>query len=147
MLRFWITVIVATALVAGLPEASRSSPSASSTIALPNCVGKPEVRPSSITFACGDGNFYVNHLKWTGWGSTFAAGMGTGSLNDCEPNCAAGHFHQYPMIVIASGTQRCPTGQRAYAKVTYAFVGRSPFNAGAPGAASPTQTFACKPMP
>src|SRR5262249_41692981 len=31
--------------------------------ALPDCQGKLVVKPTSITLACGDGNFYVQNLK------------------------------------------------------------------------------------
>jgi len=105
------------------PSSARAD---STTIAFPNCVGKPEVRPKDVTVACGDANFRVENIRWTGWGESFAAGMGTATVNDCEPNCAAGHFHNYPVVVIVNGKQTCPNRQPAYAKITYAFIGRSP---------------------
>jgi len=114
------------------------------TMALPDCADKPVVRPASVTLACGDGNFYVQNLKWTGWGESFAAAQGTGRVNDCEPNCAGGQFHNYPVLLVAEGKQRCPNGQPAYAQVVYAFVGRSPYNSGSVEDA--TIRFPCKPM-
>jgi hypothetical protein len=51
-------------------------------------------RPSSILFACGDGNYYVNHLQWTGWHSKRAFGRGVFHFNDCKPDCAGGTFHK-----------------------------------------------------
>jgi hypothetical protein len=76
--------------------------------------------------ACADGNFSVAKLAWTGWGQAFTAGRGTGSVNDCKPNCAAGHFHSYPVILLATGRQSCH-GTRAYASITYAFITQAPY--------------------
>ena len=118
---------------------------AATIIALPNCLGKPEVRPSSIIFSCADGYFRVENLKWTGWGEGFAAASGTAVLNDCEPYCARGHFHNYPMLVTASGRQKCPNGLAAYEKVVYAFVGRSPYPTN--NAEDAVFHFPCRPMP
>src|SRR6516165_9610690 len=112
-------------------------------MALPDCAGRPVVEPTSVTLACGDGNFSIEKIKWTGWGESFAAGVGTGKLNDCKPYCAAGHFHSYPMFLIATGRQSCPNSQIAYVKVVYAFVGRSPFPQDAPGTQDPSQRFPC----
>jgi hypothetical protein len=120
---------------------------ASSPRALPDCVGHPRVEPARVAFACADGNFGVDHLKWVGWGTGRAVGLGSAYVNDCTPYCAAGHFHRYPAVVIASGSERCPDGSRAYSTVTYAFIGRSPFPANAPGTLNPRQAFPCKPRP
>jgi hypothetical protein len=96
-------------------------------MALPDCLGKPLVRPTEVVLACADANFGVRKLRWTGWGQSFAAATGVGYANDCTPNCAAGHMHTYRAVVVASGTQRCPGGITAYSRVTVAFVGKSPY--------------------
>lgn len=124
------------------PDPSRAS---TTTIALPNCLGKPNVKPKDVTLACADANFRVEKIQWTGWGESFAAGMGTANVNDCEPTCVAGHFHSYPMIVIVNGRQTCPSGQPAYAKLTYAFIGRSPFPANAQKVDDASIFFPCRP--
>jgi hypothetical protein len=149
-LRLVIRAIKVVALVAFLSVLALTAPPARSqatTIALPNCLGKPEIKPLTIVFTCADGGFLVERLKWTGWGNTFAAAVGTASVNDCNPNCAGGHYHHYPMVVIANGRQTCLNRQSAYLRVTYAFVGRSPFPADAPGTLTPSQSFPCRPMP
>jgi hypothetical protein len=110
---------------------------------LPDCLGKPKVRPAQIIFACGDGNFSVQHLKWTGWGESFAAALGDAQLNDCTPNCASGHFHTYRMMLVVTGRQTCPDGGAAYQAVTYAWIGRSPFPGDAPGTVDPIMRFTC----
>jgi hypothetical protein len=118
---------------------------AESSMSLPNCIRSPEVKPSSIIFACADAGFRVEKPQWTGWGDSFAAAVGTAEVNDCTPNCAAGHTHSYPMLLVVSEKRRCSDGRSAYNKVVYAFVGRSPF----PGTnlANSTQEFPCHPMP
>ena len=143
-LRTLLCSIAASALVATLGGIS-SPVSAQSTIALPDCVGKPQVRPSEVIFACGDANFLARRLQWTGWGERFAAATGIAAINDCTPYCAAGHFHNYRVVIIASGHQSCPDGHPAYTTVTYAFVGRPPFAQQGSQAANPTVTYPCHP--
>jgi hypothetical protein len=114
-----------------------------STMALPDCLGRPVVKPTSVTLACADANFRIEHIQWTGWGEAFAAGKGMGVVNDCEPNCAADHFHNSPMLLIVTGRQTCASGQSAYVDIVYAFIGQSPFPT--EKAESAGRDFACKP--
>lgn len=95
--------------------------------ALPDCLGKPRVRPTEVVLACADANFGLRKLRWTGWGQAFAAATGVAYANDCTPNCAAGHIHTYEAVLVASGTRRCAGGITAYGRVTVAFVGPSPY--------------------
>ena len=39
--------------------------------------------------------------------------------NDCTPSCVAGHFHDYPAVVVVVGREGCPNGQIAYQRVAY----------------------------
>jgi hypothetical protein len=139
-----VLAIASGLLIAAFALAPRPEAAASTRIALPDCLGRPSVEPSDVVLSCADGGFSIQKIQWTGWGESFAAGMGTGSLNDCTPNCAEGHFHNYPMLLVVAGRQRCPNGQSAYAKITYAFVGQPPFREDAKEA---TRTLPCKPMP
>ena len=107
--------LAAAALAGGHPQA------------VPDCLGKPRVRPTEIVLACADANFGVRKLRWTGWGEPFAAAIGVAYANDCTPNCAAGHMHSYQAVVVVSGTQQCPGGKTAYSRITVAFVGPSPY--------------------
>ncbi|MEO6990072.1 MAG: hypothetical protein ABI346_02115 [Candidatus Baltobacteraceae bacterium] len=151
---FAVVATLALGVIGGAPLASSAAPSAeaaatsapsapAAAMMLPDCAGKPAARPSEIIFACADANFGVRKLSWTGWGEPFAAATGQAYLNDCMPNCAAGHMHTYPMIVVAKGSQKCPNGERAYETVTYAFVGRSPMPA--TDDSPPNYTYLCKP--
>ncbi|HEX3468611.1 MAG TPA: hypothetical protein VHT05_11085 [Candidatus Elarobacter sp.] len=117
-------VVFATVLV--VSAAGARPVSAAPMIALPNCQGKPQVRPSSVLFACADGNFSADRLTWSGWGNATSTAVGVAQSNDCTPNCAAGHMHSYRIRVIVSGHQVCPGGQPAYANVGFAWIGASP---------------------
>lgn len=116
-------------------------------MALPDCRGTPVVQPKSVILTCADGNVSIENIRWTGWEASFAAGMGTGKINDCEPGCAGGHFHTCPMRLIATGRQTCPNGQPAYEKVTYRSWAAQGLTPDAPGTTDPTHAFPCRPMP
>lgn len=109
-----IALIAASLVLAGHPQA------------LPDCLGKPQVRPAQVVLACADANFGVRRLRWTGWGESFAAATGVAYANDCTPNCAAGHMHTYQAVLVVSGTQRCG-GKTAYNRIEVGFVGPSPY--------------------
>jgi len=131
-------------LLAWLSLAPYHASATGARIALADCFGRPSVEPSEVVLSCADGGFSIQKIQWTGWGESFAAGMGTGSLNNCTPNCANGHYHSYPMLLVVTGKERCTDGRAAYAKVTYAFIGKAPFSHNAGEA---TQNFPCRPMP
>jgi len=135
--------LVAAAVVCAAALCIAPAAHAQGTMGLPDCLGKPAIKPAAVTFACADGNFLAQSIQWTGWGQSFAAGLATFESNDCTPYCAAGHFHQYKGVIVASGKQKCPDGSLAYASVSYAFFGKSPFPVDAPGTQSFTQSFPC----
>jgi hypothetical protein len=94
--------------------------------ALPDCLGKPHARPATVVLACADANFGVRKLHWAHWGRRAARATGVAYANDCKPYCAAGHFHTYPAVVVASGRQVCH-GVPSYARVRVSFPGRTPY--------------------
>jgi hypothetical protein len=53
-----------------------------------------KIKPRTIMFACGDGNYYVNDLQWQAWNRGHAIGEGVFHQNDCTPSCADGTFYQ-----------------------------------------------------
>ncbi len=67
----------------------------------------PVVRPRSIVIACADANAYLTGLHWKTWTATRAAGSGVLHRNDCNPYCAAGHFHTSAAVVTLSRPKRC----------------------------------------
>ena len=64
-----------------------------------NCLLKSQTRPSSLILTCADAGDVLAHLHWVSWGSTAAFATGTEQINDCTPNCAAGKFISYPVLV------------------------------------------------
>jgi hypothetical protein len=64
-----------------------------------NCVFKQQTRPSNFILTCADAGDVLAHLHWVSWGPTAAFATGTEQINDCTPNCAAGKFINYPVLV------------------------------------------------
>jgi hypothetical protein len=119
-----VLALLGVCLVA-LAAASARSAAAASPSVVPNCVGKPVVKPGEVILACADAGLGVRAIRWLGWGSPVAAGLGTAFANDCTPSCAAGHFHSYRAVLLLGGTQRCG-GRVAYRTATVAIVGTPP---------------------
>jgi hypothetical protein len=118
----YVVAIAALAFSAAGPGKVSAAP----VMALPDCQGKPQVRPSGVLFACADGNFSSSKLAWSGWGKSTTTATGISQSNDCTPNCAAGHMHTYAIRVIVSGRESCPSGRPAYSTVTFAWPGANP---------------------
>jgi hypothetical protein len=90
------------------------------------------VRPAQIIYT-GDGsgvlggysgsgpNPHFGRLSWTLWNRHQAVGHGAVWLDDCEPNCAEGTFHPYPVRVHAFGVQR---GHFTHLTLRYDFEGK-----------------------
>lgn len=58
-------------------------------------------KPSTIAFSRDSSNI-VQHLTWSSWGPTTAAGHGTVALDNCQPNCAQGSVTQVAATVDLS---------------------------------------------
>ena len=84
------------------------------------CEHVARVKPASIVVACGDGNFSIDHITWSSWGSRAAVGRGTAHLNDCKPNCVSGHFHAFPVTVRLSKVVQCVRGRKEFARIDWA---------------------------
>lgn len=87
-----------------------------------------EVRPTSLLLVCTDGTAGLQNLTWSHWGHNIlkssgtphvipaptATGTGEFVLNDCQPNCAQGHDHTYPVQVTLSVVYSYPQGSGTY---------------------------------
>lgn len=95
-----------------------------------NCMDKDkaQVKPGTIYLACADDGIGVAHLHWTSWTSELASAYGTAWVNDCKPDCAAGHIHHYPVVVVVwgSATVKGHPAQRRYTEATLSFKKGSP---------------------
>jgi hypothetical protein len=103
------------------------------------CTSRVGVRPASIVMACADGNFYVTRIRWTRWTARTAAGTGTGHLNDCRPNCAAGHFHTYRVAITLSHPLVC-AGLNEFSRVGWRYVAAAASGASRAG----SESFSCR---
>ncbi len=92
---------------------------AAAAVTWSGCEHKPRSRPASIVVACADANFYVDHLTWSSWGARSAVGKGTAHVNDCTPNCAAGHFHTFAARIRLSKVVGCVKGRREFARIEW----------------------------
>jgi hypothetical protein len=59
----------------------------------PDCAGRPRFKPRRIVVACRDTKLSLRRLRWSGWTTKTATGVGVYRWNDCKPVCARGHFH------------------------------------------------------
>ena len=78
---------------------TESAPSASAKTVVVNCSFKQQTRPSDFILTCADAGDVLAHLHWVSWGSGAAFATGIEQINDCTPNCAAGKFINYPVLV------------------------------------------------
>jgi hypothetical protein len=90
-----------------------------------NCT-KSQVRPSAIILACADDNRSLTRLHWSSFGGATARGSGQYYVNDCTPDCVAGHFHSYPIAVTLSNAKPCPDGRDDYRSATISFTATRP---------------------
>lgn len=108
-MRTAVTLSAAALLTAGLGTAAAvpaSSPAAAHARqrqpgqpVLVDCFMRPQARPSAFILACGDGNSRLSALDWSRWDGRSAVAKGVNLVNDCKPDCAAGTFRSYPVVV------------------------------------------------
>jgi hypothetical protein len=92
------------------------------TVAVYNCINKPQVRPSEFDIFC-DGSGSLNNLKWSSWTTSLAAGTGVEYVDNCVPNCASGKFsHQNVDVVLwDSKPVKGHRGEYGFTKMTTLF--------------------------
>lgn len=91
---------------------------------------KAQVEPGTIYLACADDGIGLSHLHWTSWTPELASAYGTEWQNDCKPDCADGHFHNYPVVVELWGSAAVKghPAERRYTQVTISYPqSRPPF--------------------
>jgi hypothetical protein len=86
------------------------------------------VEPKTFILSCADANSDLGRLSWTSWTPGLASAKGVLEENDCNPYCAAGHFHSYPAVVVLWGNAAVKNhpGQRCYTRVTTILTGVRP---------------------
>ncbi|MFE9453724.1 hypothetical protein [Streptomyces sp. NPDC006739] len=129
-----ITLGAGVLLTAGLTTASAAPPTTPPTRAaalqpvLVDCLWHRNVRPADFILACGDGNSRLTALHWSQWGPSGAKAVGVNVVNDCDPYCAAGRFHPYPVTVRLDRPQpwKKDPGVRHFTRMTLTYSGARP---------------------
>ena len=93
-----------------------------------NCLFKPQTHPSSLILTCADANDVLAHLHWASWGSSAAFATGIEQINICTPNCAAGKFINYPVLVDLWRPEPLPghPGVLHFSRVTRVYTANRP---------------------
>jgi hypothetical protein len=79
----------------------------------------PSVEPSEIVLTCADYGWVLDDLHWSSWTASEATAVGTFVYNDCDPYCAAGHFHYVPGTrVTLTAPARGASGQLVWSHLT-----------------------------
>jgi hypothetical protein len=73
--------------------------------------------PACGGFGCalsGDSTTFLASMTWNTWSGAEAVGTGTYKVNDCHPNCAAGHVYPVATVVTLSQPVKVcsPSGTR-----------------------------------
>ena len=53
-----------------------------------------------------DGSLFVAGMRWSVWDDREAVGEGVAHVNDCNPDCADGHYTQYRVTVRLAQPRR-----------------------------------------
>ena len=127
------TLLAALALAAVMGTASATPEKAPQTApggarraaatVLVDCLWKAHVRPARFLLACGDGNSRLTSLRWSRWDRHAAVARGRNLVNGCDPYCAAGTFHAYPVVVRLDRAERWAghPGLRHYTRMTLTY--------------------------
>lgn len=121
-----IATTVGLASTAGATAAQPQRPGTASGVpVVVNCAMHAQTQPGQYILACADGNAYVAGLHWAAWGSSAAFATGSEAFNDCIPNCLAGHFLSFPVLVAAWRAEPWPghAGVRYFTQMTLIYTG------------------------
>lgn len=61
----------------------------------------PAYKPVKVDLA-GDGTYELRNMTWQVWNSSEAIGTGTAYIDDCNPYCANGGWHEVPVRAVFS---------------------------------------------
>jgi hypothetical protein len=132
--RFAVIALSATALVAvSAPFAAHAATaqhathaSAAPSVAVYDCLNKPEVRPGTFELFC-DGSGYFTRLRWSTWNASTATATGRLYVDNCEPNCAAGTWSHRTVDLIfwRSLPVKGHPGERGYSQMTVLYPGQA----------------------
>jgi hypothetical protein len=110
-----------------LTQRSLTPPVSLQTVVV-NCLFKQQTRPSDFILTCADAGDVLADLHWVSWAPTAAFATGTEQINDCTPNCAAGKFIDYPVLVNLWRPEPLPghPGTLYFSRVTRVYTSNRP---------------------
>jgi hypothetical protein len=82
-------------------------------------------KPKSLTVFCGDGGMPIAKIRWSSYGAKQATGRGVASVNDCDPNCAAGTSSNYRARIKLTRVRQCGDVPQ-FTRLRVTFVGKAP---------------------
>jgi hypothetical protein len=91
------------ALIVALVTSADSASAARRPPVAYDCQGSHDgqVRPADVLLDCLSGNVIVKTPAWRYWTGTSArSGRATLWVNECRPDCAAGHYRKYPASLV-----------------------------------------------
>ncbi len=94
-----LALLAGSALIAGLITYAVSASAASRLPVAYDCQGSHhgQKRPSDVLLDCLSGNVIVKTPAWKNWTPASAqSSHATLLVNTCRPDCAAGHYRNYP---------------------------------------------------
>ena len=83
----------------------------------------PAFKPNDVLLACGDGNASFSVTHWSRWTRRGAKAVGSAVINDCEPNCVAGHFHSQLAALTLDRPRACH-GRTRFTRLRLVFATR-----------------------
>src|SRR5215471_4138113 len=97
-------------------------------VTMANCGDGPQVEPTVVNVICQTNDITARRLTWSAWKKPVATAIGTAVVDLCSfSDCHTGSYASVPIVLVASKIGRCGKGTRAYSRLQYVFVGRSPF--------------------
>jgi hypothetical protein len=103
----WTTVAVGALVSATVSSAAASLPLAPVSLNASGAYNGLQVKPATIVYT-GDGTGFLgganvrdrhSGIHWSKWTADVALGSGFNQLDNCEPSCAGGKFHGYPVKI------------------------------------------------
>jgi hypothetical protein len=94
-----------------------------------DCPGQhAQTKPKSYVTYCGDGNDTYVKMHWISWTPQVASATSVLGVNNCNPNCAAGHTKEYQALNVLWGSVAVKghPGELAYTHMTVIFTGAKP---------------------
>lgn len=113
---------------AGCTHAQPTGADAARSVRVAFCGGAARAQPDVVAVNCLNDSITARQLEWSNWGGPVATATGSAVVDLCAyEDCAEGDYVRVPIVLITSKIVRCQGKARAYSRLQYLFVGRSPF--------------------